>query len=81
MNNKQIDLKHCTETLIFGETNCSINFFGEFQNVEILSPSKIHYCEKCELLFQSHKKLESHKAKRNCELNRSLVGAHSIKHI
>ena len=35
-------------------------------DVEVVSPSKIYSCEKCELIFQSSKKLRLHYGKNKC---------------
>jgi hypothetical protein len=37
---------------------------GEYQPVEVISPSKIYFCQACKLIFQCQGKLDSHKAKR-----------------
>ena len=35
-------------------------------DVEVVSPSKIYICKKCELIFQSSKKLRLHSDKNKC---------------
>lgn len=35
-------------------------------DVEVVSPSKIYSCKKCELIFQSSKKLRLHSEKNKC---------------
>lgn len=39
---------------------------SDAEEVEVISPSKIHYCKKCELNFQSSKKLELHMEDNQC---------------
>ena len=39
---------------------------SDAEEVEVISPSKIHYCQKCELNFQSSKKLKLHQEDNRC---------------
>ena len=40
---------------------------SESQKTEIISSSKIYYCEPCQRLFANSFKLNQHKSKTNCE--------------
>ena len=81
MNNKRIGQERSAESSGMAIVNCSITFAEEFAEVEILSPSKIYFCERCQLNFHCYKKLESHRLKRNCESNELLFRDSSPKQV